>query len=75
MAIRHPFLEKAASSREGSKAKRCSLIDPRTLLEPLDPAQLLLLSSFSMMGPNKLSFSLSESEFSFCLSLLFFFFF
>ena len=39
----HPCLEKAASSREGSKATRCSLREPGTVLEPLDPAVLLLL--------------------------------
>lgn len=39
----HPCQEKAASSREGGKAKRCSLREPGTLLEPLDPVVLLLL--------------------------------
>lgn len=39
----HPCLEKAASSREGSKAMRCSLREPGTVLEPLDQKTVLLL--------------------------------
>lgn len=50
-----PCLETAALSGEGSKAKRCSLREPGSLLEPLDPVVLLLLSSFTR-GPHKLSF-------------------